>query len=102
MAYLNQQEREKLLNELKDMSFNKAKGKLRRLDPKGRLAYARNVQNSANRLYTRYDLPTLGVKITLVEAADFAPIESEMNPGALRRKTNLVEVIVEPTPDNKS
>ena len=102
MAYLNQQEREKLLNELKDMSFNKARGRLRRIDPKGRLAYARNAQNSASHLYTRYDLPTLGVRVTLVENAGFTPIESEMNPGTMRRSTDLIEVIVEPTADNKS
>lgn len=102
MAYLNQQEREKLLNELKDMSFNKAKGRLRRLDPNVRLAYHRNVQNTANRLYTRFDLPSLGTRVTLVENASFTPIESEINLGALRRKTDLVEVIVEPTPENKT
>ena len=102
MAYLNQQEREKLLNELKDMSFNKARGRLRRLDPRIQLAYARNVQNSADRLYTRYDLPTKGVKVTLVESAGYKPVESEMNPGTMRRSTDIVEVIVEPTPDNKA
>ncbi len=102
MAYLNQQEREKLLNELKDMNFNKAKSKVRSLDPKGRLAYARNAQNTANRLYTRIDLPSLGTRVTLVEQANYRPVESEMNPGTMSRRTELVEVIVEPTSDNKS
>lgn len=102
MAYLNQQEREKLLNELKDKSFNKAKAKVRSLDPQVRLAYHRNVQNSATRLYTRYDLPSLGTSVTLVEERELSPLESENYPGRMRAKADLVEVIVAPTPDNHS
>ena len=102
MAYLNQQEREKLLNELKDMSFNKAKAKVRSLDPKGRLAYYRNVQNTANRLYTRYELPGLGTRVTLVEEGDLSPLNNENYPTRLRSKKSLVEVIVEPTTDNRT
>lgn len=98
MAFLNQQEREKLQNELKKMKFNKAKGKVRRLDPKGRLAFYRNVQNSADQLYTRYELPSLGVRVTLIEERDTLPIsESEK----LKTKLELVDVIVEPTAENK-
>jgi hypothetical protein len=46
MAYLNQAEREALLDELKALTFRKAKGRVRRLDPKGRLAYFRNDQRT--------------------------------------------------------
>ncbi|HLU10171.1 MAG TPA: hypothetical protein VK003_10930 [Oceanobacillus sp.] len=99
MAFLNQQEREKLQEELKGMNFNKAKGKVRRLDPKGRLAFYRNVQNTADQLYTRYELPSLGVRVTLIEQRDTLPIsESEK----LKAKFELVDVIVEPTAENKS
>ena len=99
MAFLNQEEREKLLNELKDMSFNKAKGKVRRLDPKGRLAYYRNVQNTANRLYTRYELPGLGTIVTLVEQESEKPLK---NGEKLKAEYELAEVIVEPTADNRT
>jgi hypothetical protein len=99
MAFLNQQEREKLQTELKGMNFNKAKGKVRRLDPKGRLAFYRNVQNTASQLYTRYELPGMGVQVTLVEQGDQKPISES---DKLKAKFELVDVIVEPTPDNKS
>lgn len=96
MAYLNEQERLKLLNELKDMKFNKAKGKVRGMDPKARLAFYRNAQQ-VGRWMTRYDLPTLGTRVTLVEShrdkGDGAKLKSEFE---------MVEVIVEPTPDNKT
>lgn len=99
MAFLNQQEREKLQKELKDMSFNKAKAKVRRLDPKGRLAYYRNVQNSANRLYTHYELPGLGTRVTLIEQESKKPLKGGEK---LKVQYELVDVIVEPTPDNKT
>lgn len=99
MAFMNQQEREKLQNELKGMNFNKAKGKVRRLDPKGLLAFYRNVQNTASQLYTRYELPGMGVRVTLVEQGSEQPI-SDSN--KLQAKYELVDVQVEPTPDNKT
>ena len=99
MAFLNQQEREKLLNDLKGMNFNKAKAKVRRLDPKGRLAYLRNVQNSASQFYTRYDLPGMGVRVTLIESEAEKPLKDS---DKLKAKFELVDVIVEPTPDNKT
>jgi hypothetical protein len=102
MAYLNQQEREKLLNDLKDMNFNKAKAKVRGLDRESRLAYYRNVQNTANRLYTRYDLPGLGTRVTLVEAGNLSSLNDKNFPERMRNKNSLVEVIVEPTADNRT
>lgn len=99
MAFLNQQERDKLLNELKGMNFNKAKAKVRRLDPKGRLAYLRNVQNSANQLYTRYDLPGLGARVTLIEQETEKPIKDS---NKLKAEFELMDVIVEPMPENRT
>ena len=99
MAFLNPQEREKLQNELKGMNFNKAKGKVRGLDPKGHLAYLRNVQNSASQLYTRYDLPGMGVRVTLIESGAEKPVKDS---DKLKAQFELVDVIVEPTPDNKT
>lgn len=96
MTYLNEQQREKLLNDLKNLKFNQAKGKLRRMDPKARLVYLRNAQ-STGRWMTRYDLEGLGTSVTLVEEnqvkADNSKLESEWE---------MVEVVVEPLPDNHS
>lgn len=96
MAYLNQQEREQLLNELKDMTFNRARGKLRRLDPKGKLAVFRNVQD-VNRWVTRYDLHGLGTQVTLVETRD----NKEKN-GLMSPAFHMTEIIVEPMPGNRT
>ncbi len=96
MAYLNEQERLALLNELKGMSFNRAKGKVRSLDPKARLAYYRNAQE-VGRWMTRYELPSLGTRVTLVEDHRDVPLSSKM-----KSEFELVEVIVEPTPDNRT
>jgi hypothetical protein len=95
MAYLNEQERLALLDELKDMSFNRAKGKLRSLDPKARLAFFRNAQQ-VGRWMTRYELPSLGTRVTLVESHRDVPNNSKT-----KSEFEMVEVIIEPTPDNR-
>jgi hypothetical protein len=100
MAYLNRQEREALLNELKDMKINKARGKLRRMDKKGSVAYYRNAQMSG-KLYTRYRLEGMGTQVTLVEVLQPPPPNaSYKNP--YKAKYEFVEVIVEPTPENRT
>ncbi len=96
MAYLNAQEREDLLHQLKGMRFRGARWKLNRMDPKGRLAYYRNAQASG-KLYTRYVLEGLGTQVTLVEQ-----IAGGEDPQAGRAKFDFVEVMVEPTPDNRT
>jgi hypothetical protein len=95
MAFLNTQERQALLDELKNMNFNQAKWKLQHLDPKGRLAFYRNAQG-VNRWMTRYVLQGLGTRVTLVEANNV----NEKN-GKFKSDFKLVEVIVEPTPENR-
>jgi len=92
MAFLNQQEREKLLDELKNKSFNRIKGRLRKIDPKGELAYYRNIQETG-RWMTRYVLHGLGTQVTLVEKQSFG----DKN----RNQYELVEIIVEPLPGNR-
>lgn len=96
MAYLNEQERDKLLNELKDMKFGRAKGKLARMDPKGRLAYYRNVQMSGE-WHTKFILEGLGTIVTLVEVnkAENDQIRNWQN-------FEFVNIIVEPTPSNRT
>jgi hypothetical protein len=98
MAFLNRQEREELRAQLERMTFNQAKGRLRRLDPKGRLAFYRNNQHTG-RLLTRFDLEGLGTRVTLVEQAKDTPI-----PESARRKAGyeLIDIVVEPTPENRT
>jgi len=96
MAYLNQQQRLELLNELKNMKFNRAKGKVRGMDPKARLAFYRNAQG-VGKLLTRYDLPTLGTRVTLVEGVD-----EVQNGGKLKAEYDLLEVQVDPLPGNNT
>ena len=98
MAYLNEQERDKLLNELKDMSFNGANWKLRLMDKSGRIAFYRNAQQTG-RWLTRYVLPSFGTRVTLVEEHYDEPGK---NPKRVKAKFRFIEVIVEPTPDNRS
>ncbi len=96
MAYLNEQERDKLLDELKDMKFNRAKYRLARMDPKGRLAYYRNVQMSGE-WHTKYILEGLGTIVTLVEVN-----KAENTQAKNKQKFEFVNIIVEPTPGNRT
>jgi hypothetical protein len=95
MAYLNQQERQALLNELANMSFNRAKAKLRRMDPKGRLAYLRNTQIPGE-YHTRFDLEGLGTRVTLIET------EIDRDPNQRWTEFELSRVVVEPLPGNRT
>lgn len=105
MAYLNQQEREKLLQDLVKLNnVPRARGKLRRMDPKVRLAYMRNMQASG--VYeTRFDLFGLGTVVRLIERQDEHEVATD-KPGAapvrLKPEFTLSEVIVEPMPENKT
>ena len=95
MAYLNAQERGELLDDLKAMSFKRAKGKLARMDPKGRLAYYRNVQASGE-WHTRFILDGLGAVVTLVELN-----HAENTQARNKQRFEFVKVIVEPSPFNR-
>ncbi len=97
MAYLTKEEREKLENELKGLKFNQANGRLRRMDTHGRLAYYRNAQR-VGEWWTRYELKGLGVWATLIEKHS-----SKDTHTSNRSKSvfELVDVRVEPTPDNR-
>lgn len=97
MAFLNKEERDALLDEIKDLKFNQIKGRLRGKDPKNRLAYYRNVQR-VNEWTTRYVLPTLGTQVTLVENLEV----NEAGKTIVKTDYHLVEIIVEPTPENRT
>jgi hypothetical protein len=104
MAYLNREEREKLLNDLTKMSAPRARGKLRRMDSKVKLAYLRNAQEGGE-YWTRYELYGLGTVVTLVEKADETQTSTD-EPGSaairLSKDYRLAEVMVEPMPENKT
>lgn len=98
LTYLNAQQREELLNELKGMPFKKARGRLNRIDRRGKLRYHRNSQASGE-VHTMYVLETLGTKVTLVEKP---LVDIDAQPGTYKPDYKLIDVIVEPLPDNQS
>ena len=92
MAFLNKQERDELLDSIKGLKFNRIKGKLRHMDAKNRLMYLRNVQESGHWL-TAYELPTMGVKVTLVETKEVGSKN--------KVEYTLDKIVVEPTQENR-
>ncbi len=96
MAFLNADQRQKLANDLKELKFNQAKGRVRGMDAASRLAFYRNSQG-VGRWLTRYDLPTLGTRVTLVETNGV-----KSKDGKLRSEFGFSEVIVEALPGNNS
>jgi len=96
MAFLNASEREQLREELLKLTFNQAKRKLHRIDPKGRLAYLRNSQ-SIGIFHTRFELTGMGTRVTLVEHFNM----DEAKGKHFKSDFELFDVIVEPTADNK-
>jgi Mg/Co/Ni transporter MgtE len=92
MAFLNKQERDDLAEELRHMPFRRIKGKLQRMDKKGRLAYYRNAQ-LPGKLVTRYILEGMGIVVTLLET-----VESGENN---RAEYTLQEIIIDPTDENR-
>jgi hypothetical protein len=96
MAYLNAEQRQQLVDDLKGMPFNRAKGKVRGMDQKSRLVYYRNSQG-VGRWLTRFDLPTLGTRVTLVESHK----DNDKN-GKIKSEFNLAEVIAEALPGNQT
>lgn len=102
MAYLNQAEREALLEELKALSFRKAKGRLRRLDAKGHMAYYRNFQRTGEYV-TCFVLEGKGTRVELVETLarnEGKPIH--YGPNRLKPKFTFSRVVIEPMPENRT
>lgn len=94
MTYLNEGERRSLLDDLSGLRLWRAKFKLRLMDPKVRLLYLRNAQQSGE-WHTKYVLESLGAEVTLVEV-NHAANDQPSN----KQKFEFVNVIVEPTSDN--
>lgn len=93
MAFLNKEERDALLEEIKDKRYPRIRGILNTRDPKARLAYFRNAQHSG-RWMTRYVLEGLGTQVTLYEK----PIYNEARK---KREYIIEEIVVEPLPGNR-
>jgi hypothetical protein len=98
MAYLTKEERDKLENELKQLNFRQAHGKVRFMDKQGRLAYYRNAQGP-HKWMTRHVLTSLGTQVTLVESNRYRQISDKEN--RVHNDYDLIDVIVEATPDNR-
>ncbi|MDZ4670394.1 MAG: hypothetical protein SH821_05955 [Phototrophicales bacterium] len=99
MAYfLNEEERKELQSELVKMNFNRAKGKLRRMDRKAKLGTYRNVQNIGEWM-TTYDLPSLGAHVTLIENCSLGTDDPNER---VKARYDMVRVIVEPTTGNRT
>ncbi len=104
MAYLNSQQRDALRDELRKVKFNQAKGRIRRLDTKGKLAFLRNSQ-SPGLLHTAYDLPTLGVRVILVEFETTvvgATEKTGSSPMHMASSSEFTDVLVHPLDINKT
>lgn len=97
MAYLNAQERDRLKNDLLNMSYNRAKGRLNSMDPAAKLVYWRNSQR-VGEWHTRFDLPGLGTIVSLVEVIREKPTDKER---VSRRSYEMVDVRVEPMAENR-
>lgn len=90
MAYLNQAEREQLLEELRGKNFKQIKNRLARMGERSRLKYFRNSQE-VGRWLTAYVIDDMGIEVTLVETTD--SLDG-------KRQWTLQEIIIAPTPDN--
>lgn len=99
MAYLTKTQRDALQAELENMSFRQANGKLKRMDDHGRMAFYRNAQRTAQWM-TKYVLTGLGTQVTLIESN--VPREMLDQPNRVKNDYVLVDVIVEPTSDNRN
>jgi len=95
---LSEQEMQELAEKLVSMKINKARGYTRRLDPDSELDLLR--VGVGHELRTRYRLPNLGVRVTLVELPRGKMFEDRGNiPAFASRKKfepEFIEARVEP------
>jgi hypothetical protein len=97
MAYLTKEQRDALKAELDELTFNQANGKIKRMNQHERLAFYRNAIRTGQ-WATKWVLTDLGTQVTLIEDNVF---KDKDKPNRVKNTYQLVEVIVEPTPDNK-
>jgi hypothetical protein len=95
MAFLTQDERDALANELVNKNFGQIRGTVYRKDNKTRLAYFRNVQESGKWM-TRYVMEGLGTMVTVYET------HNEEKKGWFNTvKYQIEKIVVEPTKANR-
>jgi hypothetical protein len=89
---LTESERQKLAEKLAKLDYKKARKEVRKLDKAADLKIWRNGVGPGE-LHTTYDLPTLGIRVTLVEKAE----RREADGGAkIKPKYLYTEARVEP------
>lgn len=96
MAYLNKEERDKMAEDIKDKTRQQIRGYVNGKDAKARLAYWRNVQESGKWM-TRYVLESLGTIVTIYEVLD-----DKDHGWFSKRDFKIEQIIVEPTPSNRT
>jgi hypothetical protein len=96
MAYLNQNERDQMAQDLKDKTRQQIRGYVNGKDAKARLAYWRNVQESGKWM-TRYVLESLGTMVTVYEV-----LEEESKGWFNKRDYKIEQIVVEPTANNRT
>ncbi len=69
---LNEVERQELAERLAQMNYKAARREIRRLDQEANLKYWRN--SVRHEVQTVYELPSLGVRVTLIEDTETKPI----------------------------
>ncbi|MBN1963890.1 MAG: hypothetical protein JW910_04550 [Anaerolineae bacterium] len=89
---LTEQDMQKLAEELVEMPFRKAARKARMMDPDVQVQQWRVAVGPEVR--TKYNLPNLGVAVTLVEQFDSSPMQSHYDKQKV--KEELIEARVEP------
>ena len=95
MAFLNKDERDALLNDIKDKNLGGIRFYVHNKDNKARLAYYRNVQESGKWM-TRYVLEGLGTQVTVYER-----INADNKGWFSKRKYEIEQIVVEPTANNR-
>lgn len=86
-----------LAQKLIKMRFARAKGYIRSLDKKRRLDFFR-ISVGAQEIQTRFTLPTLGLRITLVERHELTGAPNYL--GLRRTRFRYEEARVEPLPES--
>jgi hypothetical protein len=89
---LSEEDRQKLAQKLAGLSYKAARKEIRKLDGKANLKIWRNGVGPGE-LHTTYELPNLGVKVTLVERAHARP---EVENKKIKKKYLYTEARVEP------
>ena len=87
---LSEKEMQELAEKLVEMPVNKARGYTRRLDPDSELQMFR--VGFGPEILTKYNLPGLGVSVTLVELLTSQPVGGESD--GLRSKSDFAEARV--------